>query len=61
MNVLLIYGILIGLRAGGLLGWFYSPRTRRLVVFAFVLILGLALIFGAIALVRRYWLPLPPF
>ena len=61
MNLLIIYGVIIALLGVGLLGWFYSPRTRRLVIFTLVVVLGFGLIFGAIALVRRFWLPLPPF
>lgn len=45
----------------GIVGWIHSRRTRRLVIFALLVVLGLALVLGGFAFARRFWFPLPPF
>ena len=61
MNIILILIILALVIAAAIFGWFYSHRTRRLVTFAILVLLIVGILFGAFALIRRFWFPLPPF
>lgn len=40
--------------------WFASPRTRKLAIFAVIVVLAGAALFGLMALIRAVWFPLPP-
>ena len=59
-NMVLIYIILAVVFVAAVFGWFYSPRTRRLVIFAILTVVIGAIIFGILAFIRRTWFPLPP-
>jgi len=61
MSRYLIPAIVVFLVAMGVFGWQHSPRSRKLVVFGILVLLGLALVFFGFALIRRFILPLPPF
>ena len=59
-NMVLIYIILAVVLIAGLFGWFYSPRIRRLVIFAILTVAIGAIIFGILVFIRRTWFPFPP-
>jgi len=61
MNTIFYY-LFLALVLGGLIfGWFYSPRTKKLVKFTIIVLIGVAILFGIIAIISKIWFPLPPF
>jgi hypothetical protein len=60
-NIVLIYIILAVVFVAAVFGWFYSARTRRLVIFAILTVLVGAIIFGIMVFIRRTWFPTPPY
>jgi hypothetical protein len=61
VNLIPIYIIVALVVAALVAGWFISPRTRRLVRFAILIILVGSILFGAAALIRKIWFPVPAF
>jgi len=58
---MILIGLLLGLSVvGGIVGWPYYPRTRKIVVVDLVLILGLAVFVALASLIQIYLFPLPP-
>jgi hypothetical protein len=55
IGVLIVAAVVVGV-----VGWRHSARTRRLVTFAVLLILGLAVFVAASVLIRIYLFPVPP-
>jgi hypothetical protein len=56
----LIGVLIVAAVVAGVVGWRHSARTRRLVTFAVLLILGLAAFVAASVLIRIYLFPVPP-
>jgi len=60
LNMLSIALLILLVIAAAAVGWRHSPRTRRLVVFALALIVGLVVFFALASLIQIYLFPLPP-
>ena len=61
LNMTLIAVLIVASAVAGVVGWRHSPRMRRLVSFALLLLLSLAIFVAVSVLIRIYIFPLPPF
>jgi Mn2+/Fe2+ NRAMP family transporter len=56
----IIAGLIVAVVVAGVAGWRHSPRTRRPVLFAVALIVGLILFIALASVIQIYLFPLPP-